>query len=133
MDVSLPLRSAVQMNGFSRDHTRDRPTFGMDQQALTEQNLHVPAADRIDSDKSEVVNVTHDQSNLVTVCVEQNRRSAVRVHGGHDVSMHVGCDLSREHGCERTHHFLNTLFDTGCAWGLKQVFKKLIGHLRRLS
>ena len=44
----------------------------MDHQSLSKQNLHVPAADRIDSQKSMTVDVTHDQSDLVAVCIQQN-------------------------------------------------------------
>ena len=105
----------------------------VDQQTLTEQNLHVPAAHWIDAHESKIINVPHNQSNLVAVRVEQDRRTTTWVHGREDISMNVGGDLSGELGRKRAHDVLHTLFDPGCSGSLKQVSEKLIGHIRDFS
>ena len=63
--------SLVSRCGALREtHAGDRPAVGPDGQVLAEQDLHVPAADRLDVQEAVVVDVLDHQPDLVAVAGE---------------------------------------------------------------
>jgi hypothetical protein len=66
------------------------------QHALTEQDLEVPAAHRVDSQKPVAVDVADNESDLVAVGIEQYGASACGVDYGMDAAVDIGGDLIGE-------------------------------------
>ena len=64
--------------------------------ALRDEYLRVPAANRADVHIALVIDVGDDHPDLVDVAGEHDRRAARRVHDCHRVAGHIGVHLSRE-------------------------------------
>ncbi len=71
------------------------------------EDLDVPAADRIDSQKSEAIDMSHDQTDLVAMRIEQNRRITGRIDDGVDTAMSIRCDVIRKRSRKLAHDLLN--------------------------
>ena len=62
-----PLLGGQQVSRPAGDDAGDRPLARPDGQVLAEQNLHVPAADRLDVEEAVLVDVLDHQRDLVAV------------------------------------------------------------------
>jgi len=85
-----------QVDGFSRDDSGDRSGCSLYQHALTEQDLKVPAAHRVHSQKPVAVDVADNKSDLVAVGIEKYGASPSGVDYGVDVAVDIGGDLIGE-------------------------------------
>lgn len=85
-----------QVDRFACDDAWYRTGCGVDEHALTEEDLEVPATDRVDSQKPVAVDVADNESDLIAVCVEQDGASPCGVDNSVDAAMYVGCDLIGE-------------------------------------
>ena len=85
-----------QVDGFARDDSGDRSGCSVYQHALTEQDLEVPAAHRVDSQKPVAVDVADNESDLVAVGIEQYGASSSGVDYGVDAAVDIGGDLIGE-------------------------------------
>src|SRR6185437_5755174 len=61
--------------------------------ALRDQHLRVPAANGRDVRVAVIVDVLHDDADLVDVPRDHDRRTAVTIHTGHAVAVHVAAHL----------------------------------------
>ena len=115
------------MRRFSRYDSDDRPLLRPNSQILTEQNLYVPAADRLNVEEAVVVDVLHHQADLVAVAGKHDARLAARMHDGHDIAVAVGADLVRVFSCPGSDHVLNRPFETGRTRSLKKLVEERQG------
>ena len=81
-----------QVDGFSGDHSGYRTGGGVDEHSLSQEDLQVPSADRIHSQKAVAVNVADNKSDLITVSIEEDCAST----GGVDDSMQAAVDICRD-------------------------------------
>jgi hypothetical protein len=85
-----------QVNRLLADHTDDVAVTAHEPDALSDEHLRVPAADRRRVDETLVVDVLHDQPDLVDVAIEHDRRRSARVDLCHGVAGDVAGDLISE-------------------------------------
>jgi hypothetical protein len=64
--------------------------------ALGDENLRIPAADRRDVDEALVVDVLDDEADLVDVAVEHDRRRPCRIDDGDTVAGDIATHFGRE-------------------------------------
>ena len=102
-----------------------RPALGPDGQVLAEQDLHVPAADRLDVEEAVVVDVLHHQGDLIAVPGQHDARPAAPgLTHGDDVAVPIGADLVGERPGPGADHVLDGVLEAGRAGRLQQVFEK---------
>ena len=78
----VPLLRLQQVHRPPGDDAGHRSVLRPDGQVLAEQNLHVPAADRLDVEEAVVVDVLHHEADLVAVPGEHDARRSVRLSLG---------------------------------------------------
>lgn len=116
------------MDGLSRDDSGDRACCSVHKHALSEQDLEVPATDRVNSEKPVAVDVSNDESNLITVSVEEYGACAGGVDDGMYAAVNVGGDLISELRDEVANDGLDLLFCAGGSGCLQELSEEIIGH-----
>jgi hypothetical protein len=100
----------------------------MHEHSLAQQNLGIPATDRVDAKKSLTVDMTNNQADLIAVSIEKDRLCALRIDGGKHISVHVGGDNVSERSDKFSDDFLNSLFSPGGSGGFEQFPEQSVCH-----
>ena len=93
---SLNLRNLLafllieQMDRLAGDDSQHRAAAAPDRQPLADENLWIPAANGRDVDKAVVVDVLHDQANLVAMPGQHDPQRGPGVAGNDDIPMDIG-------------------------------------------
>src|SRR5262249_15188099 len=114
-----------EMNRLAGDNARQGSRGTPDLNVLPNQHLGVPAADRLHPEKSAVVDMFDEQSNLIAMSGEHDPRRALRIDGGDHISMPVGGDRIRELRSEIPNQILNGTFVSGRTGSLQHRPEKM--------
>jgi hypothetical protein len=80
------------MDGLATNDTDDVSSVRDETNPLSDQHLGIPSADRRDVHKAVVIDVLHDDADLIDVSVDEDRRLAV----GIDLRVAVPGDVDRD-------------------------------------
>ena len=92
-DDSLSFFLFEQMDRLASDHPGEWAVFGPHRDALPDEDLRVPAADRSGIKIAIVVDVLDDHADLVAVTGHHDLDRRVGVFDCHDIAVDVGADL----------------------------------------
>ena len=81
------------MDGLSGDDAEDRPVGGPNGHPLADEDFGVPAADGLNVEEALVVDVLHDQPDLVAVAGQHYAQRGIGVLHHDHVAVQVGVDL----------------------------------------
>jgi len=110
----IPLGILEQVDRLARNDAGDRFARAPDDHLLTDQLLRVPAADRLEEEKSRIVDVRNDQADLVAMSIDQDSMRRLGILVGDDVAVHVGLDPIGQRLQEVADHLLHLLRTTCC-------------------
>ena len=96
---------------------------------MPDQLLRIPAPDRLHVQKSLVVNMRNDETDLITMCVHENSSFLARVFTGDDVSVGIRCNLVRDRSQEIAHHLLDTLFVARGSGSLEELVEQFFREI----
>ena len=96
-----------------------------DLNALSDQHLRIPAADRVKPQESLVVNVLDEQPDLVAVTGEHDPGRTVGIDDGSHIAMPVGADFRGKSLGVTANHVLHRPLVTRRAGSLQKLFEKL--------
>jgi hypothetical protein len=113
-----------QMRCFPRDDAHNGAFSRPDGQVLPQQDLNIPAADRLDIEEAILVDVLHHQADLIAVAGEHDARLAARVQDRKDVAVAVRAHFIRIGTGPGADHLLHGTFEAGRAGGLEKIFEK---------
>src|SRR5262249_28100556 len=115
-----------QVRGPPGDDAVERSLLRPHGQILAEQDLHVPAADRLDVKEALVVDVLGNEADLIAMAGEHDAQLPLRIADGDDISMPIGRDFIGEFPRPGPDDILNRTLVTGRTGSMKQVFKELV-------
>src|SRR6185503_15286092 len=92
--------------------------------ALSDENLRIPSADRRHVDETLVVDVLHDEPDLVEMAVEHDGRRPLGVHLRHAVAGDVATNILRESRCFFPPHATGGGFITRRSWRIEQALQE---------
>ena len=118
------------MNRLACDDSRHRAQRCMHEHSLPKENLHVPAADRVHSEKPKAVDVADNQANLITMGIQQNGTRSLSIHCGQNIPMNVCGHIIRKRRCKIADDTLNLLLSSGGSGRQQKILQKLVRHGR---
>ena len=126
-DDLLALVFIEQVNGLAGDDGRHGTVRGVDGHSLADKLLRVPAADRVRVDESVVVDVRHDEADLIGVAGVHHAQRRIGVATGDNIAVQIGADIVGETGHVLAHDFLHGLFVTRGARRFEDLLEELFG------
>jgi hypothetical protein len=91
---------------------------------LPDEDVHVPATDRRDVHEAVIVDVLHDDADLVDVTIQQDRGAPAWIDLGHAVARNVGYDIVRKGFGLRTPHPTRQGLESRRPGGVQEAFKE---------
>src|SRR6516225_12299443 len=113
-----------EMGSPAGNYSLQRTLAGPHGQVLTQENLHVPAADWLDIQEAVVIDVLHHQADLIAMPGEHDARLAARIERGNHVAVPIGADFVGMCLGPVADDVLHRSFKTGGAWSFEEVFEK---------
>ena len=104
---------------------RTGPVFVQTCEPLPDQHLHVPSADGTDADEAHLINVLHEQADLIAVPGQHDSRTAAGIHHRREIAVPIGVNLGGKRSCELADHLLDAGFVTGRSGRIEEIVSRI--------
>src|SRR5438132_9343701 len=112
------------MRSTPRDHGSHRSFPGPDGKMLPQEDLHIPAANRLHIQETILVNMLDHETDLIAVPGQHDARLTLGMQDGDDVAVAIRANVVRVWACPRTDNLLYGRFKAGRTGCLEKVFEE---------
>src|SRR5262249_21888252 len=108
-------------------HTSQWTFARPDRQILAQENLHVPASDRLNVQEAVIVDILHHEPDLIAVAGEHDAGLASGVDHRDDIAVPISANLVCKTLGPGSDNFLNGTLESGRTGRFEKIFKKRVG------